>query len=138
MKLPNFLRLNKGDYDEENREVVGKMAESLNPSIEPLYNLANNRISLRDNIACVVKDVTVSVDSSGVPVTSTGIALGTSIQTAIGSDVIFAQNQTSTTVFPTAKPFITFTQNGTTFEIKQIAGLPASNQFLLRIVVWGA
>lgn len=136
MKLPSFLRLNKGDYDEENREVVGKMADSLNPSIEPLYNLANNRISLIDNVACVVKDITVTVGSDGIPLTATGIALGTIVQKVLGSEVIYALNQTSATVYPTAQPFITFTQNGSTFEVNHVAGLPANNQFLLRVVVY--
>lgn len=93
---------------------------------------------MRDNIACVVKDVTVSVDASGFPLVPTGIALGSLIQTAIGASVILALNQTNSNVYATAQPFITFTQNGNTFEIDHIAGLPANNSFLLRVVVWGA
>jgi hypothetical protein len=112
------------------------LAGTLNPGVEALYNLSNNRISLSDNIACIVKDVTVTVGSDGIPLTSTGIALGSTVQKALGSQVLLALNQTSTTVFPTAQPFITFTQNGTTFEINHIAGLPANNQFLLRVVVY--
>jgi len=136
MRLPNYLRLNKVDYPEETKPVIDRLAGSLNPSIESLYNLANNRISLSDNIACVVKDIIVIVGSDGIPLTSIGIALGTTVQKVLGSQVLYALNQTSDTVYPTAQPFITFTQNGSTFEVDHIAGLPANNQFLLKVVVY--
>lgn len=138
MKLPSYLRINKADYPEESRAIVDRLASSLNIGIESLFNLGNNRISLPDNVACVVKDVTLTVNSLGVPVTASGIALGSTIQTVLGSTVIRAENQTDSTVFPTAQPFVTYTQNGTTYEIDHVAGIPANYQFLLRIVVWGA
>ena len=138
MKLPNFLRVNKGDYKEENREVVGKMADSLNPSIESLYTLANNRITFADNMASVVKDITVIVDSQGFPVSATAIALNANVKKVLGSQVWAAVNQTDTNVYPTAQPFITFTQNGTSFEVNHIAGLPANYQFVLTVVIMAA
>lgn len=138
MKLPNFLRINKGDYPVESRNIIDKLAGSLNIAIESLYNLANNRITKRDNLACVVKDVFVTVDALGIPTSPTAIALGTIVQKVDSADVGFAQNQTSPNVFPIATPFITWTQNGQTFEINHIAGLPANNEFLLRVTVWGA
>lgn len=138
MKLPSYLRLNKVDYPEESKPIIDRLAGTLNVGIESLYNLANNRISLRDNVACVVKDITVMVGADGVPLAFTGISLGSIVQTVIGSTVILAQNETTATNYPTAQPFVTFTQNGTTFEINHISGLPAGDQFLVRIVVWGA
>jgi hypothetical protein len=89
-------------------------------------------------MAAVIKDVVVTVDSNGFPLSPTGISLGAIVPKAIGSDVIFAQNQTNPDVYPTAKPFVSFTQNGQVFEIDHIAGLPANNQFLLRIEVKSA
>ncbi len=137
MKLPNFLRLNKGDYPAESRGIIDKLAGSLNIAIESLYNLANNRISKRDNINCVVRDITVIVDSFGIPTTSVGIFLGNIVTKVDGASVDFAENQTNASVYPNAAPFITYTQNGQTFQINHIAGLPANNQFLLRVTVWG-
>lgn len=136
MKLPNYLRINKADYPEETKPVIDRLAGTLNPGIESLYNLSNNRISLIDNVACVVKDITVTVGSDGIPLTFTGIALGTIVQKVLGAEVIYALNQTTAAVYPTAQPFITFTQNGSTFEVNHVAGLPANNQFLLRVVVY--
>lgn len=138
MRLPGFLRLNKGDYPEDVKPTIDRLAGSLNPSIESLFNLGNNRISLNDNIACVVRDITVSVNAAGIPTSSTGIALGSIVQSVLGATVILAENQTNSAVFTTAQPFITFIQNGTTFEVRHISGLPANNQFLLRVVVWAA
>lgn len=138
MKLPNFLRLNKSDYPEASREIIDKLAGSLNIAIESLYNLANNRISKRDNMNCVVKDIVVTVDALGIPTSSTAIALGTIVQKVDGASVDMAINQTSPNIFPSAAPFISFTQNGQTFIVNHIAGLPANNEFLLRVTVWGA
>lgn len=138
MKLPNNLRINKTDYPEESRDIVDKLAASLNPSIDALFNLGNNRVSLKDNVFCVVNNVTVTVDDTGAPTTSTGISIGSTVKTVLGSTVLAAQNQTNSNVYPTAQPFISFTQNGSTFVLNNVAGLPTNNKFTLTIVVWGA
>lgn len=138
MILPSFKRIYKEDFKKEDQELIERLSGNLNIAIETLFQLANHRISLPDNAAAVVKDVQVKVDSSGNPTSGVGIALGDTIKIAIGTQVILALNQTNSTVYPTAQPFITFTQNGSNVIINNVAGLPADNTFLLRVVVWGA
>jgi hypothetical protein len=65
MKLPSFKRLFENDFDSSERNLVAKLALSLNQGIENLYLALSKRISLRDNIQCTVKDVQVTVDSNG-------------------------------------------------------------------------
>lgn len=138
MKLPSFKRLQKQDYPEESRDLVDRLSNSLNIGIETLYTLANNRISLGDNIACVVKSFEIKVDSTGKPISgTTNVEFGTTITTAVGVEVLRAQNSTNSTTYPTSAPFISYTQNGTSIDINNIAGLPANNTFLLTVVIWG-
>lgn len=135
MKLPNYLRINKEDYPAESKLIIDRLGGSLNPGIEALFNALNNRLTVGDNMAAVIKDVIVTVDANGFPLTPTGIALGNLVPRANGSKVILAINQTDPNVYPAGAPFVSFTQNGQTFEIDHIAGLPANYQFLLRIEV---
>lgn len=136
MILPSFLRINKGDYPQESRNIVDRLAGSLNIAIESLFNLANRRISLRDNIACKVVDITLTVDANGFPLNPSIITLDQFVPIADGSYVEFARNLTNRLVYPTGQPFISFTQNGSQFEINHVTGLPANNQFLLRVIIW--
>lgn len=137
MILPSFKRIYREDFKKEDQELIDKLSGNLNIAIETLFNLANHRISF-DNTATVLKDVQVKVDSAGNPTSGTAIALGNIIKTAVGTQVILAVNETNPTVYPTAQPFITFTQNGSNVIINNVAGLPANNTFILRVVVWGA
>lgn len=136
MKLPGFKRLNKNDYAKEFKDLVDRLSVSLNIGIETLYTLANNNISLADNTLCDIKEFTVSVDSSGIPKSSLSIPLS-KVTKVIGTEVIFGQNQTNSNIYATGQPFITYTQNGSSLTINQIAGLPADNVFLLRTVIYG-
>ena len=138
MKLPGFKRLLRQDFKEDDRELVDKLSVSLNIGIETLYTLANNRISLADNIACVVKSFEIKVNANGIPVSgTTNINFGTTINSAVGVTILRAQNSDNSSIYPTSAPFISFTQNGTSIDINHIAGLPANNTFLLTAVIWG-
>jgi hypothetical protein len=135
MKLPSFKRLNKSDYQEDFKNLVDTLGNSLNTGIDSLYQLANKNVSIVDNIACSVRDVVVTVNSSGVPISNTYIGLD-NIKPVLGTQVIRATNQTSTTVYPTGAIFISFTQTNTGLLINHITGLPANNKFLLKIIAY--
>lgn len=138
MKLPSFKRLNKQDYKEEDRELVDKLSNSLNIGLETLYTLADHRISLGDNTASVLKTFEIKVDATGKPVSGiTNVSFGTTITSTIGVQVIEARNVDNPSVYVTSAPFISFTRNGTSIDINNIAGLPANNTFSLTIVIWG-
>jgi hypothetical protein len=137
MILPSYKRLNKSDYPKENQDLVDRLANSLNIGLESLYQLGNHNISLKDNMLSVTRDITVTVDSTGKPTTSTAIVLGNNVTQPIGTIVLLAINQTNSSIYPTGAPFISFTQTGTNIVVNNITGLPANNQFLLRVVVFG-
>lgn len=137
MKIPSFKRIIKQDYDEEYRNLIDKLASSLNIGIETLYNLANNRISLTDNIAAVRKSFQIQVDATGKPISgTTNISFGSTITGVAGTKVIRAQNVNNPASYVVSAPFISYTQNGTSIDINNITGLPANQTFLLTVELW--
>lgn len=137
MKLPSFRRIISTDYPKEFKQLVDLMAVSLNNGIEVLYQALNNQLTLRDNIKCTIKDVTLTVDSSGNPINTTTILLNANTKVE-GSQVLLALNQVNSSVYVTSGPFITGSQNGTSFIINNITGLQANTEYLIRVLVYQA
>lgn len=136
MRLPSYKRLIKQDYKEEDRDLVDRLSVSLNIGIETLYNLANHRISLADNIQADIRTFDIKVGPTGTPVGGITNLSFTNVITATGATVerAVAQNQG---IFPTAAPFLSFTQNGKSIDINNVAGLPENQIFTLTVVIWG-
>jgi len=135
MKLPSFRRILKTDYSEEFQQLVDTLASSINIGIELLYTSLNKQISLRDNIQCDVKDVTITVNSSGVPISD--ISFNVTVSTVEGLVVISATNNTLASTFPSSGIFISFTKTGSAIKINHITGLQTDNSYTLRIIVFG-
>lgn len=136
MILQAFRRIFKTDYPADQQTLVDKLAVTINNGFESLYNAFSNNISLTDNIFCTVKDVTLSVDSNGIPQGTASFTIKTT-GTIKGISVISATNLKNSTNFPTGSPFIVYTQNGTIINITKIIGLPANDSFQIRVIAWG-
>lgn len=135
MKLPNFRRLIKSDYKEEYQGLIETLSFSLNNGIEVLYQTLNKAVSLRDNVACTVKDIDVEVDSSGVPVGKLRFSLDNTNR-ILGLFVLNAINTETPTILPTSGVFISFSQENKTIIVNNIKGLPANQPFTLTIVAF--
>ena len=137
MKIPSFRRILFNDYPPESRSLVQQLALSINNGFEVINNALNRNISLKDNILCDIKDITVEVDTNGIP--KRELILTTSIPnnpTIFGANVIYTQNITNPSIYPISGVTITFTQTSRGIIINHIAGLPANYQFLLRVVFY--
>lgn len=135
-RLPSLKRIYKADYPKEFQSLVDNLSLTINNGFDNLYNALNNRLTIRDNFLGSVKDVIVSVDSNGIPTSSTQFTV--SSNGAIeGLQVIQAINLTNSIVYPTGGIFISYTQNGNSITINHVTGLPVNNQFSLRIIAYG-
>jgi len=135
MRLPNFKRLYKEDFNKDDQALVDNLSVPLNIGIETLYTLANRNINFRDNIACTVCTIQVTVDASGFPLKTTTYPL--TLPTAVdGTQVISAISLTNTRVYTTSTPFITGSKNQNNFIIQHISGLPANVPFNLTIITY--
>lgn len=135
MKLPNFRRLVTSDYPKEFQKLVDILSVSVNNGFEVLYEALNGEVTLRENIKCTVKDVTVTVSSNGTPLQSTAFTLNNTNKV----DMIMvglAVNQNNPAIYPTSQPFISGAQNGNVYNINNISGLQANQPYLLRLVAY--
>ena len=139
MRLQLYKRINKGDFAEDEQSLVEKLSFILNNSIELLYTLANRRISLQDNMLCNVKTVTVTVKSADGTLKSQPEITVDFIKDnpILGLQVLRAENQTSTKVFPSAGIHVSFSNTSTGLKITNVVGLPVDNEFVLTLVIWG-
>lgn len=135
MKIGSFRRIFYTDYPSDQQSLIQKLSVTINNGFDQLYTALQNNLALADNIACTVKTVTLTVDSTGTPTTSASFSI-TTTGTITGLTVMAASNQTTSTVYPTSAPFITYTQNNQLINITNVAGLPAGNSFQLTVVAW--
>lgn len=137
MQLPNFKRLFKSDFDQQDQSFVEKFSFLFNNGIEVIYNALNKNLTFKDNILATVKDFTVSVNSLGIPKNITSVSLNNPNMKAIGLDVWQVQNQTNSNSFPSSAVFITWTQENSTVFINHITGLTTGDSYKIRVVVHG-
>jgi len=136
MRLPSFKRFFSQDFDKQYKNLIDKLSLTLNYGIEVLYDALNNNVTLRDNIKCTVKDVTLSVDAGGFPKISTIFTLDQTNSKVEGCEVINALNQTNSSIYPTSGVMINWTQNVNAVTINHVTGLQANDTYLLRIIAW--
>lgn len=134
-KLPSYRRIIKTDYDTEDQEMIETLAASLNPAFDVVFETLNKKTTLRENIKSTVKDVTVTVNASGVPLNTASFTMDVS-GTIDGCIVLNATNTTNSAAGVAAAPFISFTQNNTAIIINHITGLIPNNSYTLRIVAF--
>jgi cell division protein ZapA (FtsZ GTPase activity inhibitor) len=136
MKLPSFKRIFKTDYKPNIQATIEQLARSINDGMDNLFNMSNKNVSLDDNLYCIVKTITVTVDSTGTPKQTVGFknTLSSKIK---GLQVINAQNSTDSSIYVNNCPFISFSESSSFININNITGLPANNKFDLTIIAWG-
>lgn len=105
--------------------------------MESLYNAMHSNVSLSDNIACTVKTITITVDSSGIPIANGTNSFTIGVTTSItGITVLKATDLTNNNVYPTGAPFISYSQSSNIVTINNITGLVAGDNWQLVIVAW--
>ncbi|NDD83946.1 hypothetical protein EBZ38_06675 [bacterium] len=135
MKIPTFRRLVKSDYAKEFSGLIDTLSFTINNGVEVLYQALNKSLSLKDNIACTVKDVQVELKSDGTLRADVSFSLDTSNR-VLGVIVLNAINTNNSTILPDSAPFIAFSQSGKTITISAVKGLPAGQKFNLTLVAF--
>ena len=136
MKIPNFKRINKGDFPKDYEQLVELLAGIVNTAFDAIYSVFNKNITLADNINCQVKEVDVAVDANGDPLAITGFTHNLKAKPE-GITVIQAINLTNPNIYPTAGVNISYSINNSRIEFDNVAGLPANNTFRLKVVLFG-
>lgn len=135
MLLPSYKRIYKQDFQKEYQSLVEQLSNTLNGAIESLYSLAQNNISLRDNILCEVKSFSVAVDSTGLPTSTINVKMDTPGNIE-GITVLMVTNQTQSTAYPPGGVFVSFVPNASGIGITNITGLAPGNNYLIKLVIF--
>jgi hypothetical protein len=136
MKLSSYRRIITQDYTEEDQEMIEQLGGTVNDSFNSIYSALNKRLTLTDNIGATVKELVVTLDSNGIPQQlirfTTDVPSTSVVQVTCGR----ARNITNPSTYPTAAPFVSFTQIGNTIVINHITGLAPNQQWRIVITAW--
>ena len=135
MKLPNWKRLYENDFEAQFKKLVSQLAASINIGMENLYGALNNNISLKDNISCTVKTLSLEVNAVGTPTSTTTFQLDKS-GTVLGITVLKATNLTDSSIYPSSGIFVSWTQTQTGILINNITGLQSNQNYQLTLVAY--
>lgn len=136
MRLQSFKRLFRNDFKPEEQDLIEKLSVTINIGFELLYEALNKKLTLSDNFLATEVDMTVELDSSGIPKTASTFSLdftGRVRRVIVGNAI----NLTNSSTYPAGAPFISFSQTGNKVVIKHITGLQANNNWKISVIALG-
>ena len=134
MKINNVTEIRPDDFDKDDRKTVGQLAEIINPFMQQVVEITDNRMDFENRVENFLT-IEMTVDSAGVPVLNNKIKTGKS--SVKGFSVVSAFNLTNSNSFATEQPFISFTREAAGFvKVNKISGLPANQKFRLSMIVY--
>lgn len=134
LQIPSKIR--PEDYKAEDRDAVDKIAGAVNPFMEDVYRQMNGNIGY-ENLNRIQATVEVKTGSSGEVLNEPQVRTASLKSKVTGVIVIYAENTTNSTVYPTTNPFISYTIGPQTLTIKNITGLPANSTWKLVVEIIG-
>lgn len=136
MKLSGFKRILTDDIPAEYKQLAEKIAYAINPFAEETINAINGKLSIGDNLNQRYKEVTIELDSNGEPTQSVGFK-SELVTRCKGISVENVENITNVNTYPTAAPFVTFSESNGIINIKHITGLQTANRWKIRLLYKG-
>ena len=128
-RLDNLRRLTEdGEFTDEQRQVIQKVAEVFNFHVEQIINVVNGNLDFT-NLTSKLVQFDITVGANGVPIAKTSFRSNIG---AVGSQVISAVNQVNSAIFPASAPFVTFSPLGNgIYEVKHVTGLQSGQKYTI-------
>lgn len=126
--IDNTRRLLADDFSEEERELITKIGELYNYTIENITNVVNGQLDYA-NLAKASVSVNLTIGANGIPTVGAEFNAPPNM---IGCQVLRAVNTSNAGRFPTNAPFVTFTrQQSGTYRIQHVTGLHEGDSYTL-------
>lgn len=122
------------DFDEKDRKLVQKLSSAISPFHRDVYRVLSKGLDFANMDRQLAEGVQVRTDASGNVVNSPSIKLTTKGRVK-GTNVIMAENQTNTSVYPTSTPFISYSLKEGLLTILNVTGLQANSQYVLNVEI---
>ena len=137
MKLSSYRRLFDQDFDPQYKDLIETLSITVNASFEEIYDALSNKLSFRDNFNSTIVELTVNVNSSGVPKNDTKFKLTNSQTTFEGLLVLDAKGSEDSTLLPVSGVFVSAVKSENSIVIKNIKGLQADKPYKLKVIALG-
>lgn len=134
LKIPS--KISAQDHKADDREVVDKLARVVNPFMDDVYNQMNGNITY-ENLNRITATLEVKIGSSGEVLNEPQIRTSSLKSKVLGVIVIYAENTTNSSTYPTTAPFVSYSIGTNTITIKNITGLPVSSTWKLVVEIIG-
>lgn len=136
-KLPSFKRLNKNDYDPKYYDLVDRLVVSINSGFDAVYQALNNKLTLTNNLVCGIQDFSITVDSSGIPITANTVSIPfkNAVSVVLVGKVL---NLANTSKYPDSGVLVSWSQTSRgSININHVTGLLPNTSYSLRLVIYG-
>lgn len=133
-KVTNIKRISKDDFNQEDQELVGRLAFALNPFLEQVTAAFDKGIDF-NNLNQDFIFLETEVDSNGKP--KLNFEIKNTLKTRVRGVYCVGANNLTDRSYPTSAPFITYTIENNVITILNITGLPANKRFRLSIIIIG-
>ena len=135
-KVTEFKRLVREDFPKDDQAFVDRLAFTINPALEAIAQAFNRNLTFEDNLNTQIRDIDLTVDASGIPLSIT--AYKSTLRTLTrGLICVRAENLNNPSAYATGQPFVSFSENNGLITLKHVSGLPANQKFRLKIISIG-
>lgn len=135
MKVNNLKRISIEDFEQEDQDLVNKLAFAINPLFDLITSALAKNLDF-DNLNQETITFDVEVDSAGKP--KAKLELRNNLKTKPkGLHVIRAENLQLDGTFPTAAPFVTISFVNNNLSVEHVAGIPPNKKYRLTVVSIG-
>jgi len=135
-KISNFQRIIKENVPSEFASIVNALGSSVNSFGDEVTTAINGNLTVDDNLNMMYKDINLSVNASGTPITTTQYRSTLRGKTR-GIIVVKVENLTTSNTYPTGTPFISFEENSQLITIKNITNLAISTKYKITLLALG-
>jgi hypothetical protein len=133
MRVTNFKRIAKEDFEPEMQDTIEKLASSINSFADQVIQAFNGNIGF-DNLTQEVVQFNVETDATGKLKTQTEVK--SNLRRVQGYTVIRVEVQGAGGM-PTAVPLISFTQTETSVRIQSVMGILPNVKYRITAIAIG-
>lgn len=131
MRVTNFKRIAKEDYEPELQDAMEKLASSLNPFADQITQAFNGNIGF-ENLAQEIVQFDIQVDATGKSVNQ--VEVKSNLRSRVQGYMVIRVDISGAGAPPTALPLINFIQNETSVRIQAVYGLSAGVKYRITAI----
>jgi hypothetical protein len=134
MRVSNYKRINKDDFEPQLQDAIEKIAFCVNPFAEQVIQAFNKNIGF-DNLNQEIVSFEVEVDANGKP--KNRLDVKSNLNSKVNGYLIIRVESINHNDTPNAVPLIYFTTPESGVTIQMVKGLPANKKFRITAIAIG-